>query len=164
MGTGANDAAYMADMDSSATPGQTAEVQRLFDEIGLDAQVSATYTVKSAAGEAAEAVLWLAGAGVARAYMSAAGSFGKAFGDELGTYAGKRIKKWLDQLRHARGQQVSTIIQDPLIRTEILLTGKEPPEALEQLKELINNDQIPVIPGKAAQVEYREGDGWVRPF
>ena len=109
-------------------------------------------------------MLWLVGAGVARAYMSTAGSFGKALGDELGTYAGKRIKKWLEQLRHARGQQVSTIIQDSLVRTEILLTGDEPPEALEQLKELIDNNQIPAIPGKAAQVQYQEGDGWVRPF
>jgi hypothetical protein len=164
MAIGADGAAYMADMDSSATPGQTAEVQRLFDEIGLDLHVSATYTVKSAAGEVAEAVLWLAGAGVARVYLSAAGSFGKALGDELGTYTGKRIKKWLEQLRRARGQQVSTIIQDPLVRAEILLTGNEPPEALEQLKELIDNDRIPAIPGKAAQIEYREGDGWVRPF
>jgi hypothetical protein len=167
MATDGNGAAYTADMDTAATPEQTAEVQRIFDEIGLDVRVSATYTVKSVEIVVA-AVLFLVGAGVARAWLNAAASFGKAFGkalgDDLGHYAGGRIKAWLEQLRQARGRQVATIIQDPSVGTEILLTGDEPPEALEQLKELIENDQIKAIPGKAAEVRYREGDGWVRPF
>ena len=75
MATGGSGAAYSADMDRSATPEQTAEVQRLFDEIGLDVRVSATYTVKSAAGDVVEAVLFLGGAGVVREYLNAAGSF-----------------------------------------------------------------------------------------
>ena len=164
MAIGESDSAFLADMDRSASPAQTTEVQRLFDEIGLDVRVSATYTTKSAAGEAAEAVLFLAGAGVARAYLSAAASFGKALGDELGHFAGKRIQDWLQQLREARQRKVAILIQDPTICTEILVTGDEPPEALEQLAELVGRNQIAEIPGKAAQVQYRDGDGWVRPF
>jgi hypothetical protein len=57
MAIGESGSAFLADMDRSASPAQTTEVQRLFDEIGLDVRVSATYTTKSAAGEAAEAVL-----------------------------------------------------------------------------------------------------------
>lgn len=63
MATGGNGAAYTADMDRSATPEQTGEVQRLFDEIGLDVRVSATYTIKSVAGDVVEAVIWIGGAG-----------------------------------------------------------------------------------------------------
>jgi hypothetical protein len=91
-------------------------------------------------------------------------AFGKALGDDLGHYAGERMKAWLEQLRQARGGEVATIIRDLSVGPEILLTGDEPPEALEQLKELIENDQIKTIPGKAAEVRYREGEGWVRPF
>jgi hypothetical protein len=87
MTTSGNNTAYTADMDPSATPGQTAEVQRLFDGIGLDVRVSATYTTKSTAGDVVEAVLWLGGAGVAKAYLRAAGTFG----DDLGHYAAKRV-------------------------------------------------------------------------
>jgi hypothetical protein len=155
--------AYTADMDTSATPEQTVEVQRLFDDLDLDVRVSATYTVKSVEVVVA-AVLFLVGLGVARAWLNAASSFGKALGDDLGHYAGEGIKAWLERLRQARGREVATIIQDSSVGTEILLTGDERPEALEQLKELIESNQIPAIPGRAAQVQYREGDGWVRPF
>lgn len=163
MATNGNEAVYTADMDSAATAEQTAEVQRLFDEIGLDVQVSATYTVKSVEALVL-AVLFLIGVGVARAWLNGAASFGKALGDDLGHYAGERIKAWLEQLRQARGGSVATIIQDSSVGTEIMLTGDEPPEALEQLKELIENDQVKAIPGRAAEVRYQEGEGWVRPF
>lgn len=97
-------------------------------------------------------------------FLNATGSFGKAFGDDLGHYAGKRVKEWLEQLRHARGRKVTTIIQDPSVRTEIVITGDEPREAFDQLMELLNNGQILAIPGKAAEVRYRAGQGWVRSF
>jgi hypothetical protein len=47
---------------------------------------------------------------------------------------------------------------------QIVVTGYEPAEALEQLKDLIENNLITQIPGKASEVRYREGEGWVRPF
>lgn len=40
-------AAYSVAIDTGATAEQTAAIQRLFDDIGLEATVSATYTVKS---------------------------------------------------------------------------------------------------------------------
>jgi hypothetical protein len=163
MATDGNATAYSAEMDSTATAEETVKVQRLFEEIGLDVQVSATYTVRSVE-VVVEAVLFLVGAGVVRVWLNAASSFGKILGDDLAHYTGDRIKAWLEQLRQARGREVTTIIQDPSIGAEILLTGDEPPKALEQLSELIKNDHIKAIPGKAAQVQYREGDGWVRPF
>jgi hypothetical protein len=160
MTTSGNHTDYTADMDRSATPGQTAEVQRLFDEIGLDAQVSASYTTKSTAGDVVEAVLWLGGAGVARAYLHAAGTFG----DDLGHYVAKRVTDRFEQLRQARGRQVTTIIQDPSIGVEIIIVGDEPPEAFEQLNDLLNHDKIKDIPGRAAAIRWREGEGWIRPF
>lgn len=63
MTTGGDGATYTADMDRGATREQTAEIQRLFDDIGLDVRVTASYTVKSTAGDVVEAVLWLGGAG-----------------------------------------------------------------------------------------------------
>jgi hypothetical protein len=69
--TDGNGAAYTADMDSAATPEQTAEVQRLFEVV-------------------AAAVLFLVGLGVAQAWINGAArvgeAFGKALGDDLGHY------------------------------------------------------------------------------
>jgi hypothetical protein len=91
-----------ATMDSEATAEQTAEIQQLFDQLRLGVRASADYAsadyvVKSAAGEVVDAVLWPAGAGVARAYLRAAGTFG----DDLGHLDAKRITAWLERLGQA---------------------------------------------------------------
>jgi hypothetical protein len=156
--------AYTGDMDTAATPEQTAEVQRLFDDIGLDVRVTASYVTKSVAGDLAVAVLFLGGAGVAQAFITSAGSFGKAFGGDLGHYAAKRVTDWLEQLKTKRERKVTVVVQDPSLRTEIIITGDEPPEAFDLLKDLLDNDKIKELPGRAAEVRYREGEGWVRPF
>lgn len=161
-------AVYSACMDTAATSAQVAAIQGLFDEIGLTADVTADYNAKSIAAGALNAVMYLIGAGVATAFMRSAaafgGSFGKGVGDKLGPYAGERIKEWLSRTKEVRGRELTTIVQDSSLRTEIILTGDEPPEALQQLKELIENGKIGEIPGRAALVSYREGEGWVRPF
>ena len=98
-----NDSAYDADMDASATEAETAAVQELFDEIGFDARVTATYTAKSF-GDLAQWVLYLSGGGVGLAFLRALGSaaknfgdsFGKAAGEELGRYAAERVKERLE--------------------------------------------------------------------
>lgn len=156
--------AYTGDMDTAATPEQTAEVQLLFDDIGLDVRVTASYVTKSAAGELAVAVLFLGGAGVAQAFIASAGSFGKAFGGDLGHYAAKRVTDWLEQLKTKRERKVTVVVQDPALRTEIIITGDEPPEAFDLLKDLLDNDKIKELPGRAAEVRYREREGWIRPF
>ncbi len=58
--------AYSIDIDTGATPEQTAAIQRLFDDIGLEATISATYTVKS---PIVVAVMYLIGSGVATAFL-----------------------------------------------------------------------------------------------
>jgi hypothetical protein len=163
MTTGDGGATYTADMDRSASPEQVAEVQQLFDEIGLSVRVSASYLVKSAAGDI-EAVLWLVGSGVAAAFLAAAGSFGKKLGGGLGDYAAKRVTDWFEQLRRARERKMTTVIQDRAIAVEIIIAGDEPPEAFSQLKELLDNDGIKEIPGKSAAIRWTEVSGWVRPF
>jgi hypothetical protein len=80
---------YAGDMDTVATPEQTAQVQRLFDDIGLDVRVTASYMAKSA--DVAEAVLFLGGLGMTQAFIAAAGSFSKALGGDLGHYAAERV-------------------------------------------------------------------------
>lgn len=47
---------------------------------------------------------------------------------------------------------------------EVVVTGYEPAEAIEQLRDILEHDQIGAIPGKAAEVRYQEREGWVRPF
>lgn len=56
------------------------------------------------------------------------------------------------------------MIRDPSLTAEVVVTGYEPAEAIEQLMDLLEHNQIAAIPGKAAEVRYREGEGWVRPF
>jgi hypothetical protein len=164
MTTGGNDTAYTGDMDQAATSEQVAEVQQLFGNIGLDVRVTASYMAKSAAGDVAEAVLWLGGLGVARAFILGAGNFGKTFGGDLGHYEAKRVTEWLERLRHVRGRNVTVVAQDPSLRVEIILAGDEPLEAFEQLRELLDNDGIKKLPGQAAAIRWRQGEGWVRPF
>ena len=153
--------AYWVDIDTGATPEQTAAIQRLVDDVGLEATVSATYTVKS---PVVVAVMYLIGSGVATAFLRAAAKFGENFGGELGKYAGQRVKNWLEQAREARNEEFVVVIQDPSLTAEVVVTGYEPAEAIEQLMDLVEHDQIAAIPGKAAEVRYREGEGWVRPF
>lgn len=153
-------AAYSVAIDTGATAEQTAAIQRLFDDIGLKAAVSATYTVKS---PVVVAVMYLIGSGGAAAFLKAAARFGENFGGELGTYAGQRVKNWLEQARAARNEGLVIVIRDPSLTAEIVVTGYEPAEAIEQLMDLLEHDQIAAIPGKAAEVRYQEGDGWVRP-
>ncbi len=161
MTTNEGSTVYSVDMDTGATAEQTAKIQRLFDEIGLEATVSATYTVKS---PVVVAVMYLFGSGVAAAWLKAAAKFGENFGGELGTYAGQRVKNWLERAREARNEEFVVVIQDPSLTAEVVVTGYEPAEALEQLMDLLEHDQIAAIPGKAAEVRYREGEGWVRSF
>jgi hypothetical protein len=153
--------AYSIDIDTGATPEQTATIQRLVDDIGLEATVSATYTVKS---PAVVAVMYLIGSGVTAAFLKAAAKFGENFGGELGTYAGQRVKNWLEQAREARNEEFVVVIRDPSLTAEVVVTGYEPAAAIEQLMDLLEHDQIAAIPGKAAEVRYQEGEGWVRPF
>ena len=112
--------------------------------------------------------MYLIGSGVALAWLRAAAKFGEKFGEnfggELGTYAGQRVKNWLERVRQARDQETSIVIQDRSLSAQIVVTGYEPAEALEQGQDLLENDQIARIPGKASEVRYREGEGWIRPF
>lgn len=153
--------AYSVDIDIGATSEQTAAIQRLFDDIGLEATVSATYTVKS---PVVVAVMYLIGSGAAAAFLKAAAKFGENLGGELGTYAGQRVKNWLERAREARNEEFVVVIRDPSLTAEVVVTGYEPAEAIEQLMDLLEHDQITAIPGKAAEVRYQEGEGWVRPF
>ena len=152
--------AYSVDIDTGASPEQTAAIQRLVDDIGLEATVSATHTVKSFL-VAAEMVL--VGDGVAVAFLKAAAKFGENFGGELGTRAGQRVKNWFERAREARNEVFLVVIRDPSLTAEVVMTGYEPAVAIEQLMDLLEYDQIAAIPGKAAEVRY-EGEGWVRPF
>jgi hypothetical protein len=154
-------AAYSVAIDTGATSEQTAAIQRLFDDIGLEATVSAAYPVKS---PLVVAVMYLIGSGGAAAFLKAAAKFGENFGGELGTYAGQRVKNWLEQARAARNEEFIVVIRDPSLTAEVVVTGYEPADAIEQLMDLLEQDQIAAIPGKAAEVRYHEGDGWVRPF
>lgn len=164
MACGATDregrAAYSVAIDTGATAEQTAAIQRLFDDIDLEATVSATHTVKS---PVVVAVMYLIGSGGAAAFLKAAAKFGGNFGGELGTYAGQRVKNWLEQAREARNEEFVVVIRDPSLTAEVVVTGYEPAEAIEQLMDLLEHDQIAAIPGKAAEVRYQEGEGWVRP-
>lgn len=153
--------AYEVYLDTGATPEQTADIQRLFDEIGLEATVSATFIQKSAV---VVAVMYLIGSGVGAAFLKAAAKFGENFGGELGTYAGQRVKDWLERAREARNDEFVVVIRDPSLTAEVVVTGYEPAEAIDQLIDLLEHDQIAEIPGKAAEVRYREGEGWIRPF
>jgi hypothetical protein len=153
--------AYVVSLDTWATPAQTAEIQRLYDDIGLETTVRADFETRSTV---VVTVMYIIGSGVAAAWLKAAAKFGENVGETLGKYAGERIKNWLERVREARDHEVPIVIQDPSLSVQIVVTGYEPAEALEQLKDLIENDQIAQIPGKASEVRYREGEGWVRPF
>jgi hypothetical protein len=153
--------AYVVSLGTWATPAQTAEIKRLFDDIGLEAEVTADFEVRSTV---AVTVMYLIGSGVAAAWIKAAAKFGENVGGTLGEYAGERIKNWLERVRGTRDQEAPIVIQDPSLSAQIVVTGYEPAEALEQLKDLIENDQIAQIPGKAGEIRYREGQGWIRPF
>lgn len=161
MSTNEGRSAYVVSLDTWATPAQTAEIQRLFDDIGLETTVRADFETRSTV---VVTVMYIIGSGVAAAWLRAAAKFGENVGETLGKYAGERIKNWLERVREARDQEVPIIIQDPSLSAQIVVTGYEPAEALEQLKDLIENDQIAQISGKASEVRYREGEGWVRPF
>jgi hypothetical protein len=158
-------------MDNAATETETAAVQDLFDEIGFDARVTATYTGKSS-GQPIYWVLYVVGSGVAASFMTALGSavknfgdaFGKAAGEELGKYAAERAKERLERLRGIRRGEGAVIVRDPSLKIEIVITGEEPAQALEQLKELLETNKLPELPGQAAEVRYRDDQGWVRPF
>lgn len=164
MACGATDregrAAYSVAIDTGATAEQTAAIQGLFDDIGLEATVSATHTVKS---PVAVAAMYLIGSGGAAAFLKAAAKFGENFGGELGTYTGQRVKNWLEQAREARNEEFVVVLRDPSLTAEVVVTGYEPAEAIEQLMDVLEHDQIAAIPGKAAEVRYQEGEGWVRP-
>jgi hypothetical protein len=95
---------------------------------------------------------------VAAACLKAAAKFGENVGETLGKYAGERIKNWLERVREARGVELPIMIQDPSLSAYIMVTGYEPAEALKQLKDLIENDQIAQIPGESSEVCYREGE------
>lgn len=165
MSTNEGSSTYDVSLDTWATPEQTAEIQRLFDDIGLRATVRADFETRSTV---VVTVMYLIGSGVALAWLRAAAKFGEKFGEnfggELGTYAGQRVKNWLERVRQARDQETPIVIQDRSLSAQIVVTGYEPAEALEQLKDLLENDQIAQIPGKASEVRYREGEGWIRPF
>lgn len=77
MSTNEGRAGYSVDIDIGATSEQTAAIQRLFDDIGLEATVSATYTVKSPAIVAA---MYLISSGAAAAFLKASGRFGENVG------------------------------------------------------------------------------------
>jgi hypothetical protein len=59
---------------------------------------------------------------------------------------------------------VTTVIQDPSIAVEIIIAGDEPAEVFEQLRELLDHARIKDIPGRAAAIRWREGEGWIRLF
>jgi hypothetical protein len=60
-------------------------------------------------------------------------------------------------------ERVTIVVQDPSLRTEII-TGGEPPEAFDLLKEFLDSGKIKELPGRAAEVRYRVAEGWVRAF
>jgi hypothetical protein len=150
---------YTVYVDAAATPAQTTEIRHLFDEIGLDTTVTSNFTVKS---PVVVVVMYLVGSGVAAAWLRAAAKFGENVGGELGSYVGESIKNWLERARKARNQEFAIVIQDPSLTAEIVVTGYEPAEALEQLISLIENNQIGEIPGQSTEVRYRDGEGWIR--
>ena len=92
--------------------------------------------------------MYLIGSGVAAAWIKATAKFGENVGGTLGKYAGERIKNWLERVRETRDQEAPIIIQDPSLSAQIVVTGYEPAETLQQLKDLIENDQIAQIPGR----------------
>jgi hypothetical protein len=64
-----------------------------------------------------------------------------------------------------RERKVTIVVQDPSLHADTIITGDEPPEAFGRLKELLDDyDKIRELPGRAAEVRYRDGEGWVRPF
>jgi len=173
MGTD-NASAYDVDMDNGATEAEIAAVQELFDEIGFDARVTATYTTKSA-DELTQWVLYLGGTGVGLWFLRALGSAAKKFADsfaesagkELGKYGAERVIERLERLRAIRsqgGKDGAFVIQDDSLTSEIVLTGLEPVEAFTELLELIESNNLPELPGEAAEVRYIDGQGWARPF
>ena len=70
--------------------------------------------------------MYLIGSGGAAAFLKAAAKFGGNFGGELGTYAGQRVKNWLEQAREARNEEFVVVIRDPSLTAEVVVTGYEP--------------------------------------
>ena len=87
------------------------------------------------------------GSGVGATFLKAAAKFGENFGGELGTYAGQRVKDWLERAREARNDEFVVVIRDPSLTAEVVVTGYEPAEAIDQLIDLLEHDQIAEIPG-----------------
>lgn len=112
-----------------ATQEELEGVEEAFRSVGIDAEVKATFGMKSA-----DAVPWI----VFIPLAVAAGAFFRGYFGKLGADAASRTQQWVRQLRKARESSSAlpgTVVIEDANRNTVVL-GDPPLEAYEKLFEL----------------------------